>query len=92
MLSGSKLTFFLEHSTTAEETIRGTHTYMQTGKNWKISHSIKDLFYLPASSCYFCHCCFDLFSCEKAEVIRLGGKEEVGNGDAGIPNVGIGNR
>lgn len=52
----------------------------------------KDFCYLPASSCYFYHCCFDLFSCEKAEVIRLGGKEEIGNGDTGVHNVGIGNR
>lgn len=79
-----------EHSTAAEETIRGAHSYMQ--KIGRFPTAFKDFCYLPASSCYFYHCCFDLFSCEKAEVIRLGGKEEVGNGDTGVHNVGIGNR
>lgn len=84
--------FFFEHSTTAEETIRGAHTYCNLAKIGRFSTAFKDFCYLPASSCYFYHWCFDLFSCEKTEVIRLGGKEEVGNGDTGVHNVGTGNR
>lgn len=91
-LSGFKLIFFLSTAPQQKKPSGGLILICKLAKIGRFPTAFKDFFYLPESSYYFYHYCFDLFSCEKAEVIRLGGKDEVGNGDAGVPSVGIGNR
>ena len=89
----SSICSLFKHSTTAEETIRAAHTDTGTHRNGKSFPKPFTAFcYLPISLCYFYHCCFDLFLCEKAEVIKPSRKEKVGNGDTGVHCVEIGNR